>query len=182
MVELELLDKLPRKVGIVAVNHFKENFRQSGFVDNGLKPWKRPLRQTEGKGAAAERPTLTSGRNHLMRSIQYTSRPGEVTILNPVEYAAIHNEGGTINTHPRITPKLRKFAWAKVYSIAGIQKKRGKKKTPLPKQLPPKARMWKAIALTKKARLNVRIKMPQVLLSFRMEKGAKQPKAQTNHS
>ena len=32
----EVNDRLPRKVGVVAVNHFKQNFRDSGWLDNGL--------------------------------------------------------------------------------------------------------------------------------------------------
>lgn len=73
-------------------------------------------------------------------------------------YAAIHNEGGTINTHPTVTPKMRKMAWARAYAIAGIKVK-GKKK--LPKELPAEARKWKALALTKKAKLDIKATIPQ---------------------
>ena len=41
----EVQDRLPRKVGIIAVNHFKQNFRDAGWLDNGLHPWKRTRRQ-----------------------------------------------------------------------------------------------------------------------------------------
>ena len=63
----EVHDRLPRKVGVVAVNHFKQNFRDGGWLDNGLHPWKRTRRQ-EGKGKDARYGPLTSRRNHLMRS------------------------------------------------------------------------------------------------------------------
>lgn len=43
-IEREVYDRLPRKVGIVAVNHFKQHFREGGFVDGGVKPWKRTLK------------------------------------------------------------------------------------------------------------------------------------------
>lgn len=43
-IEREVRDRLPRKVGIVAVNHFKQHFREGGFVDEGVKPWKRTLK------------------------------------------------------------------------------------------------------------------------------------------
>ena len=33
-------EKLPDLVGKEAVKHFKDNFRQEGFVDNGLLKWK----------------------------------------------------------------------------------------------------------------------------------------------
>jgi len=35
----EVNDRLPRKVGIIAVNHFKQNFRDSGWLDDGLHPY-----------------------------------------------------------------------------------------------------------------------------------------------
>ena len=33
---------LPRKVGIIAKNHFTDNFRKGGFVDTSLEPWQTP--------------------------------------------------------------------------------------------------------------------------------------------
>ena len=49
----------------------------------------------------------------------------EVTIINDVEYANIHNEGGVVN--PKVTDKMHKFAWYKVYSLVGIRKGSKKK-------------------------------------------------------
>lgn len=159
-IEKEVRDRLPRKVGIVAVNHFRQNFRDAGWRDGGLKPWQKTLRQ-QGKGTEAHYTPLTSRRNHLMRSIQYSqTAPGEVTVTNPVPYAAIHNEGGSIDTHPRVTKKMRGFAWHMVYSIAGIKRSKGKAHK-LPKQLPAEAQKWKALALTKKTQLHIRAKMPK---------------------
>lgn len=154
-VEREVNDRLPRKVGITAVNHFRQNFRDEGFRDGGLKPWKKTLRQ-QGGGTDAKYGALTSRRNHLMNSLQYRAAPGQVTIENPVPYAAIHNEGGTLNTHPRVTAKMRKFAWAMAYRTAGV---RGKGK--LPKDLPYEAKKWRALALTKKSTLNITAHIPQ---------------------
>lgn len=68
-------------------------------------------------------------------------------------YAAIHNDGGDISTHPSVTPKLRKYAWHMVYSLAASQGK-------LPKVLPPEAAKWKALALTKKSKLSVHAHIP----------------------
>ena len=151
----EVNDRLPRKVGVVAVNHFKQNFRDSGWRDNGLHPWQRTLRQDSDSPDAKYGP-LTSRRNHLMSSIQSKTGPGTVTIENPVPYAAIHNEGGDITTHPTVTERMRKFAWHMVYSLAGI---RGKGS--LPKQLPAEAEKWKGIALTRKTSLTVQAHIPQ---------------------
>ena len=141
----EVNDRLPRTVGVIAVNHFTQNFHQGGWLDNGLHPWPRTKRQDSASPDAKYSP-LTSRRNHLMKSIQATTAPGQVTVENPVPYAAIHNDGGEVP----VTQRMRRFAWAKVYSIAGIKK--GQKQ---PKQLPAEAEMWKGLALTKKTTLRI---------------------------
>ena len=151
-VEAAMRDDIPRKAAVVAKNHFMHNFDESGFVDGGLRPWKKTRRQEAGD----PRKPLTSNRNHLMNSIDVVGAPGQVTIVNPVPYARIHNEGGTIHSQPTVTPKLRKMAWAKAYSIAGVSK--GGK---LPKDLPEEARKWRALALTKKGKLNIKVKIPR---------------------
>lgn len=155
-IQREVQDRLPRKVGVIAVGHFKQNFRDSGFRDGGLTPWQKSQRELRGgKSAQARYKTLTSGRNHLMSSIEFSASPSEVVISNPVPYAAIHNEGGTIKASPRITPQMRKFAWRQVYEIAGAS---GAKN---PSELPREAQMWRGLALTKKTHLNLKIKMPK---------------------
>ena len=151
-VEAAMRDEIPRKAAVVAKNHFMHNFDESGFVDGGLRPWKKTRRQEAGD----ERKPLTSQRDHLMNSIDVVGTPGQVTVVNPVPYARIHNEGGTIHSQPTITPKMRKMAWAKAYSVARVSK--GGK---LPKDLPEEARKWRALALTKKEKLNIKIKMPR---------------------
>ena len=151
-VERAMRDEIPRKAAIIAKNHFRQNFRDGGFTDDGLHAWKKTRRQEAG---SPYKP-LTSERNHLMNSVDAVSAPGQVTVVNPVPYARIHNEGGTIHTNPTVTPKMRKMAWAKAYSIAGVSK--GDK---LPKDLPEEARKWRALALTRKEKLNIKIKMPR---------------------
>lgn len=156
-------DTLPRKAGVIAVNHTRQNFREGGFRNNGLQKWKQTKRQQSGDTRASSRyGPLLSGRKRLMGANDYRTGKGKVTLFNPVEYAAIHNEGGTINTHPKVTPKLRKYAWARYFKAAGI--KRGiKAKTRKMKEVsaPAEAKMWKSIALTKKSRLNVHAEIPQ---------------------
>lgn len=155
-IQREVNDRLPRKVGITAVNHFKQNFRDGGFMNGGLHPWKKTKRQQQPSNAGSRYSPLTSARNHLMSSLEFHPGVGQVRISNPVPYAAIHNEGGTINTHPRVTPKMRKFAWAMAYHAAGVRRK-GK----LPKELPYEAKMWRALALTKKTTLSIHANIPQ---------------------
>lgn len=154
-IEREVMDRLPRKVGIIARNHFMQNFRDAGWRDGGLHQWKRTQRQDSDSPDARYTP-LTSRRDHLMRSIDYRAGQGEVTIENPVPYAGIHNEGGTVTTHPSVTDKMRRFAWAMAYKAAGV---RGKGK--LPKELTPEAERWRAMALTKKNHLIVHAEIPQ---------------------
>ena len=165
-VEREVNDRLPRKVGIIAVQHFKQNFRDSGFLDGGLRPWKKSQRELRGGlGASARYKTLTSARNHLMSSTQAHIGRGEVSIENPVPYAVIHNEGGTIVSNPTITPKMRKYAWAMVYKLSGRKRgsigKRGKRAGGSKEAIPEEARKWMALALTKKTKLKIRAKMPK---------------------
>ena len=44
-----------------------------------------------------------------------------VRVANDVPYASMHNYGG--ETHPTVTPKMRRFAWAMYYNTSGIGKK-----------------------------------------------------------
>nr|WP_314594636.1 hypothetical protein [uncultured Porphyromonas sp.] len=160
-VEREVNDRLPRKVGIIAVQHFRQNFRDSGFRDGGLRPWKKSQRELAGgKTAASRYKTLTSARNHLMSSTEAHPGRGEVSIENPVPYAALHNEGGTLVSNPTITPKMRKYAWAMVYKLSG-RRRGGAKGKGAAQPLSEEAQRWKALALTKKTKLRIRAKMPK---------------------
>lgn len=156
-LELEVNDHLPRKVGILAVQHFKQNFREEGFVHGGLRPWQKSKRQLSGgKGASSRYKTLTSARNHLMSSIEAHPTRGAVSIKNAVPYARIHNEGGTISSNPTITPQMRKYAWAMYYKTAGRSKRKRKRG-----DIPEEAKKWLGLALTKKTKLHIRAKMPK---------------------
>lgn len=154
-IEDEVKRVLPRKVGIIATNHFKQNFRDGGFRDGGLHRWKRTHRQNDPNNPDSEYGALLSRRNHLMSSTTFVAGYGEVTITNSVPYAALHNEGGTLTMQPTITPAMRKFAWAKTYSLAGVCG------GSLPKELPPEAARWRALALTKKTQLNITAHVPK---------------------
>ncbi|MDY5858137.1 MAG: phage virion morphogenesis protein [Porphyromonas sp.] len=168
-VEKELNDALPRKVGRQAVQLFRNNFRLGGFQNGTLSKWKPSKReQAKVKTRESKYKTLTSARNHLMNSIDAVPGKGEVSIENPLPYASIHNEGGTLNTKPRITKEMRKFAWVMFYKTLGKRRrpkgksrKRRKKGSPAPPPLPPEAQKWKALALTKKTHLNIRARIPK---------------------
>ena len=51
---------------------------------------------------------------------------------------------------------MRRFAWAKFYNLAGVKK--GEK---IPKDVPPEASKWRALALTKKTQLSITADIPQ---------------------
>ncbi len=143
--------KMPVHAGNIAKRHFQENFEQSGFVNNGLHKWQKSKRElTGGKSAASNYKTLMSARQHLYSSIRYTPGDGKVTVYNNVKYAPVHNWGGTVS--PTVTPKMRKFAWAKFYAGGGKENPKA-----------PDVQFWKGLALTKKTKLNIRIPQRQFL-------------------
>lgn len=95
-----IASEFPRRAAKMAVDHFKENFHKSGFVNGGLQAWDKSKRQTAGKkGAASNYKTLLSGRNELMNSIRGRAVNGRAIISSDKPYAQIHNQGGTIH-HP----------------------------------------------------------------------------------
>lgn len=84
---------LPVKAGTIAVQHFRDNFRQEGFVDSSLQPWKPSKRKSDPKNPDNAYKTLLSRRNNLYRSIKKKAAPGVATVYTDVPYAAAHNEG-----------------------------------------------------------------------------------------
>lgn len=146
-----LRDKvLPVKVGNAAVNHFKQNFREGGFRDGGLQKWKTTRRQESGgKNAASQYGPLLSRQNHLMQSIRYVPEAGKVTVINDVDYAQAHNTG--MNVMHRVTPKMRRFAWARFFAASGIKKTDSKEvKKNKEAAMNDKDRFWKGLALTRR--------------------------------
>lgn len=138
---------MPRIAGKLAVDFYKNSFRNQGFTDKTLKKWQ-PSKRTlyQDKYASSQYGTLLSSKNELMESITYRAEQGFVIILSDKEYAEIHNEGGPVNINVKVTPKMRKFAWAKHYKADKNSEEADK---------------WKGLALTKKNILNIKFTMPQ---------------------
>lgn len=111
---------IPLKVSVEMEEFSKENFRQGGFVDNGLTPWKRTLRQSFGKGEDALRTPLLSRNRNLMNSVQHRYTPFKATVYNDLEYADIHNDGGST----QVTERMKRFFWAKYYETKSEMYKR----------------------------------------------------------
>ena len=62
--------KMPVLAGRIAKDHYQNNFRQGGFINNGLRSWPKARRiSTGGTSAASQYGTLLSSRNHLFSSI-----------------------------------------------------------------------------------------------------------------
>ena len=168
MKEIEQLiaRRLPVAAGKFAKRHFQDNFIKGGFVDGGLHAWPPAKRLSSGApGADSQYRTLMSARNHLYGSINYTPGMAKVTIFTDVIYATVHNDGATL--HPRITPKMRRFAWAKYYALGGggkgSQKGRKGPKKGNPATSSGEAEKWKALALTKKESLTIHIPKRQFM-------------------
>lgn len=151
--------KFPAKVAARAEKHYRGNFDRGGFMNNGNHPWKTTKRQQSGKeSAGAKYGPLLSGRAHLKSSVIGTHSPYRAKVINDVIYAWIHNYGGTNEVHPAVTPKMRRFAWAKFYELGGSTKKtEDGQKQPENKA----AEKWKALALTKKEKLTIEVTIPQ---------------------
>lgn len=132
---------LPRRVGKIAVDYYHDSFHQQGFLNNGRKAWRPAKRIGTVKGAGGKYLTLLSRRKELYNSIHFVPGMAKVNVVSNKPYSRIHNEGGVL--HPRVTPKMRKFAWAQHY------KEVGKKSDKFTK--------WKGLALTKKQRLAIPI-------------------------
>lgn len=165
-IDLLLRRTMPIRVGNMAKRHYQDNFRKSGFVDDGLHPWPKTKRQTAGGTAAANRHgPLLSARNHLFNSVRYVPGDYRVKIVNDVPYAPIHNWGG--ETSPAVTPKMRRFAWAMYYKTGGKPKtgtKGGESaESDQTEALSEEAQMWRGLALTKKKRLHIRIPQRQFI-------------------
>lgn len=105
---------LPVKVGNEAINMFKDNFTDGGFFG---RSWEQPIRRKLSmNGAKGQYGPLLSSSSHLMRSFDKdTNTPGKVIIKNPVEYATIHNEGGTIT----VTAKMKRYFMARFIETKG---------------------------------------------------------------
>lgn len=97
----DLVTKLPKKLGQAAETHFRESFKNQGFTDKTLVKWQpraKPPMTKRGK----EKPHTILYNHGLLRNsvrlVRYTWDNIQVVTGGPhVPYAAIHNEGGTIN-------------------------------------------------------------------------------------
>lgn len=170
-IDTLIKERMPVIVGRMAKDHFQDNFRQGGFVNGGLHPWPKAKRLSSGRtDAAGQYGTLLSSRDHMFSSVKYIPSDYRVKVADELIYAPVHNWGGEVN--PTVTPKMRRFAWAKYYEASGKAqkavkgKRKGKKKGSAGNAEPPdnpEAQFWKRMALTRKKKLSVKIPQRQFI-------------------
>ncbi|OWY20688.1 hypothetical protein C7N43_00380 [Sphingobacteriales bacterium UPWRP_1] len=101
--------RLPRFVGTLAVNFFKENFTRQGFADEPFVKWK-GRKQYIKEGAKVEmhgRASLLIKTGALRRSIRIVqTAANKVSVGTILPYAQIHNEGGTIVQKPTFKQRM----------------------------------------------------------------------------
>ena len=86
-----LIRRLPKLAGNMAVNFYKESFRNQGFTDKSYKRWE-PRKRTDRR-QTNNRAVLTRSGN-LRRSIRLiSSNARSVRIGTDEVYAEAHNEG-----------------------------------------------------------------------------------------
>ena len=150
----KILDGRPQFVAVEAVKFFKEGFQKSGFTNTSFVPWKKRVGPLGGK-----RILIGYGNTmNLMQSIRTLEKTkNTVRTGSDLEYAQIHNDGGTIT----VTAKMKRFWWAKYREFAGKITKTKTGKTSgnaRNRTLNTKAEYCKNMALMK---VGSKIKIPQ---------------------
>ena len=134
-------DRWPRMMRKEAIEHFRDGFRQGGFIDKELEPWDVTRRQmVPFNGASGRYTPLLSKTGELMSSIDGLTEPGAVRMYSTSSHARYHNEGATIP----VTQRMKGFFWAKHKETAD---RYGKENA--------EALFWRNMALTKKRELRL---------------------------
>lgn len=125
-----------RYAAVAGVNFFQDSFQNQGFTNEFFEPWdKRKNDLDPGRNILVQ-----SG--YLMDSIQvFDKNEKRITFGSDAEHAEIHNNGGTIKIN--ITKKARKYFWFMFMAT--------------------KNSMWRAMALTKKTSITIKIPKRQFI-------------------
>lgn len=129
-------DRWPRFMRAEAIDHFRQGFREGGFINDDLERWDVTRRQmVPFNGVMGDYGPLMSRSGDLQHSIDGRPEPGAVTIFSSSPHAKVHNEGADIP----VTTRMRKFFWAMHYQS---KEKHGKDD--------PETEFWRSMALRKK--------------------------------
>ena len=110
----ELIDKIAKDVRVELADEFDRNFERKAFFG---QPWA-PVKHDPGVGSMLMRTGM------LRKSITSRVAGGKIAFTSSVKYASIHNEGGPVTSTSTVTPKMRRWAWAK-YRETKDEKYRG---------------------------------------------------------
>lgn len=102
----QLLRNILNDLRVELTDEFDRNFERKAFF---TKKWKN--RKMDGTGSLLN----VKGGGGLRGSIRATAGSNSLRFTSSLPYAAIHNEGGRI----KITPKMKRFFWAKYYEYSG---------------------------------------------------------------
>lgn len=131
----------PRIMRAEAIEHFRQGFREGGFIDEDLERWDVTRRQTVPfNGVLGSYGPLKSRSGDLQHSIDGRPEPGAVTIFSASPHAKVHNEGAYVP----VTKRMRKFFWAMHYEA---KQKHGKDN--------PEAEFWRGMALRKRPEIKI---------------------------
>lgn len=132
-----MIQNILQDIAVAIASEFDLNFRRQAFFDS---PWPQHASRVIRPGGHL---LVNTGqlRASLLPAVRATPTAGSVTFRSDLPYAAIHNTGGTIT----VTPKMRRYFWARHYEARGRQKRKTKRKTSA--QLSPQAEFWRRMAL-----------------------------------
>ena len=133
-----LVNNILRDVQVELRDEFDRNFSRQGFFGEQWARRKSPL----AKAGSA----ILTGTGALRRSISSRISGNSLTFSSDLPYAALHNEGGEI----RVTPRMRRFFWAKYYAARGsfgYRKDGRKRQNKRNAYLTEEAAFWRAMAL-----------------------------------
>ena len=104
----EIFKNISPKVAQKARAFFLQSFIKQGFTDTSFIPW---VKRVDARPHKILSQSLT-----LKNSIRIAEQSPERVVISAgdrLNYAAIHNEGGTITV--KVTDKMRKYFWAMYY-------------------------------------------------------------------
>ena len=117
---------IPAKMGRIAIDHFDKSFRNQGFTDTTLQPWKRTKSGKRNSFGSVTRRAILIQSGRLRRGTRRAAITGRmVRIVNDVPYAEAHNEGVRANVKvSQHTREVKTFS----YNYKTRKKTSGKKK------------------------------------------------------
>lgn len=143
-----IISRILRDIEVEYSDEFDRNFQRQGFFNEAWERRHSPLRP----GGAT---LVDTGR--LRRSFHSETNGNVIKFVYDTPYGELHNEGGTI----KVTERMKKFFWAKMYAAQGSF---GRRKDGSPSRdkrtvrLTTEAAFWKYMALKK---VGTEIKIPQ---------------------